>query len=168
MKYLKISLFLLSILISGESLRCQDRSVSINNRDLVNIEYVKMKLLEPININFNSYRSPDSIWIIKLEIENLYLTQSYYGSGNNIIINLIWFDSVSYKIMDSLFCFWADDLFSPLNITYNDKLNWFTYTSEGSGTNHYSETKHFIRIENNRFQNLFDLPLIKYQLLLRL
>lgn len=157
MKYLNYILFFLSILISGEALWGQDSNVYCKRRDLLDIEYVKYKLLEQNSTNFDNLNSPDSISIVKLEMENLFLTQSFYGSGKHININLIWVDSISIKNLDTLYCFWADDLFSPFKIYYNDTLNWFTYIDEGSGTNHYSETNNFIRIENKRFNNLLSI-----------
>lgn len=158
MEKIKIIFVTILILISVESLWSQNKSNSLSNNESIDIDYVKKMLCNQINTNFNNLERPDSIWITKIKNENLYLTQSYFGSGNPILVNLFWVDSISYKIMDSLFYFWADDLFSPSNIIYNDTLNWFFYIEEGSGTNHYSETKQFIRIENNRFYNLIKLP----------
>jgi len=138
-----------------------DRSENYLDKKPIDMEYVKKQLCYQHVFDENdTIRCPDSIWFVQLKDPSLYLTQSYYGSGygNGIWVNLIRLKQHSYSILDSLFWYNADDLFKPENIEYRDFLDCFSYVEEGGGSNHYSETKHFVRIEDNRFIELISIP----------
>ncbi len=162
MKKLSLILFLLFGWSCGTKNNSVNKTDSNVDKKPINIEFVKEQLCyQNIFNKGDSIRCPDSTWTIQLKDTSLYLTQSYYGSGygNGIWVNLIKLETYSYKILDSLFWCNADDLYKPENIKYNDSLNWFDYVEEGGGTNHYSETKYLVRVENNRLIELISIPL---------
>lgn len=161
---MKHNLVVLLLLLLGS---CQYKKNALDqpknhlDKKPIDLEYVKKRLCYQAVFDENdTIRCPDSIWVIQLKNPSLYLTQSYYGSGygNGIWVNLIQLKQYSYTILDSLFWYNADDLFKPENIEYTDSLNWFYYIEEGGGTNHYSETKHIVRIEGNKFIELISIP----------
>lgn len=128
----------------------------------IDIEFVKNQMCyNYIFFEEDTIRCPDSVWTVQLKDTSLFILQSYYGSGygNGIYLHLIRLEQYSYTLLDSIFCYWADDLFTPSNILYNDSLDFFYYIDEGSGTNHHSKTKHLIRVEDNKFVELLSIPL---------
>lgn len=125
----------------------------------VDIEYVKKSLCYQFLFNKgDTINCPDSIYTTQVQDSTLYLTQSFYGSGNPILINLIRIHPHSFNISDSLINYWASDMYKPEHLSYDTIMDWFVYTDEGSGTNHFSLTKNIVRIENDRFIKIFSYP----------
>ena len=134
---------------------CNGTDKTITDNDT--IEDVKKQFLF---FEWDSIRPPDSIHVIKLELEGLYLRQSFYGTGygNGILINLVEKKENEFNILDEILCYWEDYLFTPKKIEYDNNNDWFIYIDEGSGTGHYSEHTHIVRVFNNKLIELFHFP----------
>ena len=104
---------------------------------------------------WDSIRPPDSVHIIKLEQEGLFLRQSFHGSYDGVLINLIEKKENEFHILDEIHCYWHSDLFTPKKIEYDNHNDWFIYICEGSGTGHYSEHTHIVRVSDNKLIELF-------------
>lgn len=95
----------------------------------------------------------DSIYVVKLKEQGLYLTQGF-GRVDNMI-RLVKLYSDRFIVLDSILTFREDDSFGGKKIRYDHKNDWFISEGVGTGSSDVSFSKDLIRVENNRFKHLF-------------
>ena len=105
----------------------------------------------------NTYLEPDAKTQKKINVDDqTFIIQSFFGDGSPNNLKLFRWENNQYTCLDSMTFYFHDELLKPVTVHFDQTYNCFITNSEHSGTGIYGESKHFLRIKDDRFIQLFD------------
>jgi len=124
-------------------------------------ELIAQALCERFPDIWETVRCPDSTHFYPLPDSLSLLSHSFFGSGygNGMIVHLWDISGGTAEVFDSISLCIPNDIKPLPTLVFNDSLNWFVALERGDGTGHFSETAHYIRIEDRKLNVLLTLPL---------